>query len=111
MSPALTARKERRVWVMVPQDFQIAAAWVESYGGHSHKVTPYEDDEEEAEYRETGWAPFLKRTAAVLAGVTVVVLICLFGLAVAEGVYTAITAGVCALPHLLPTPAASPPTR
>lgn len=110
MSPALAGRKERRVWAVVPADFKIASAWVESYGGQSHRITITEDDEEEdAEYREVGWRPFLGRLVVVLAGVTVVVLICLFGLAVAEGIYNALTAAVCAIPHILPIPSVSPP--
>lgn len=100
---------------MVPADFQVHSAWIESFGGNSLKITVHEDEEvEDAEwFSPESWAPFLRRTAAVLSGVTVVVIICLLALAVATAVHTAILHNLvesCGLQiPTLPKPTITPP--
>lgn len=93
---------------MVPEDFKVHSAWVESYGGQTIKVAWREDDEEEAEYREMGWGPFSKRLIAILAGIAGVVIVCLLALAVANGVYQAVFGTVCHVFPTLPAPRATP---
>lgn len=100
---------------MVPEDFRIAGAWVESYAGNSLKITIHEDaEEEDAEwFSPESWGPFLRRLGAVVFGVTVVVTLSLLALAVATAVHTAIIHNLvesCGLQiPTLPKPTITPP--
>lgn len=104
------SRREKELIITIPADVRPYKVWVETHGGHS-MAAAYRDieEEEDAEYREVGWGPYMRwllprvGVAFVLFGLIVPVF-----LGLGDGIYQAAAGTYCHIFPAIPTPRLTP---